>query len=75
MERDHYQGGFLVDFSGEVDLDSAGRILWPNGVPGSASIETPSPYQSRVRLDLEALQQMPHDLATRFSEAGILTAD
>lgn len=75
VEKDNYQGGFLVDFSGEVDQDSAGRILWPAGVPGSASIETLSPYQSRVRLDLDALQQMPHELSVRFSEAGILTAD
>jgi hypothetical protein len=75
VEKDNYQGGFLVDFSGEVDQDSAGRILWPNGVPSSASIEILSQYQARVRLDLEALQAMPHELATKFSEAGILTAD
>lgn len=75
VERDERHGGFLVTFSDFLDEHQAKQILWPNGIPGSASVEMTASLIARVRLDLDALGQMPDEIARMFSEAGILTGE
>jgi hypothetical protein len=75
VDRDERGGGFIVSFSAELDVDQAKAILWPNGMPSSASVEKTASILMRVRLDLEALQQMPHEIGTKFVEAGIMRAE
>jgi hypothetical protein len=75
VDRHHEKGGFLVSFSESVNLEQATAILWPNGLPPSATIEMTASILAHVQLDLEALRSMPDDIAAKFSEAGIITAD
>ena len=69
------KGGFLVTFSEFLDENQAKAILWPNGMPSSARIEMTASILALVHLDLEALSQMPHEIAVMFTQAGIMTAD
>jgi hypothetical protein len=75
VERDNSGGGFIATFSAELDVDQAKAILWPNGMPSSASVEKTASITARVHLDMEAHRQMPHEIGVKFAEAGIMTAD
>jgi hypothetical protein len=44
-------------------------------MPSSARIEMTASILALVHLDLEALSQMPHEIAVMFTQAGIMTAD
>jgi hypothetical protein len=69
------KGGFLVTFSDFLDETQAKAILWPNGMPSSARIEMTASILALVHLDIEALSHMPHEIAVKFTEASIMTAD
>jgi hypothetical protein len=73
--RDEDHGGFIATFSAEVTEEQAQHVLWPDGMPSSASVESTSRFTMRVRLDLEALRWMPEAISRMFSEAGMMTAD
>jgi hypothetical protein len=75
VDRDERGGGFIASFSGELDVEQAKQILWPNGMPSSASVEKTASILMRVQLDLEALRQMPHEIGTKFAEAGVMHAE
>src|SRR5262245_16784446 len=73
--RDEPGGGFIATFSAELDEEQAKKILWPNGMPSSASVEKTASITFRVRLDMDAYSQMPHEIGVKFGEAGIMRAD
>jgi hypothetical protein len=73
--RHESKGGFLVTFSDFLNEEQAKAILWPNGMPSTARIEMTASIVALVHLDLDALSQMPHEIAAKFSEAGIVTGD
>jgi hypothetical protein len=75
VTRHEDKGGFLVRFSDFLNEDQAKAILWPNGMPSTARIEMTASILAFVHLDLDALSQMPHEIAVMFSEAGIVTAE
>jgi hypothetical protein len=75
VTRHEDKGGFLVRFSDFLNEEQAKAILWPNGIPSTARIEMAGSILAFVHLDLDALSQMPHEIAAMFSEAGIVTAD
>jgi hypothetical protein len=73
--RDERGGGFIATFSAELDEERAKNILWPNGMPSSASVEKTASITFRVRLDIDAYSQMPHEIGVKFGEAGIMRAE
>jgi hypothetical protein len=73
--RHEDKGCFIVRFSEFLNEEQAKAILWPNGIPSSARIEMTGSILALVHLDIDALSQMPHEIAVMFSEAGIVRAE
>lgn len=77
VERDNTHGGFILVFSRPVAVDEAGDFLWPgrNALPVGVTVERASEHAVRVRLTIDALQEMREDVAREINSEGILTSD
>jgi hypothetical protein len=68
--------GYALTFDGPVELDAVSQTLWPNGAPSGPELTAAGPSEYHLKgVTWEALEAMPHEIASMISEAGVLTAE